>query len=93
MSRLAEELRIDVSALYPERGSEEGAKGRSEKYRSKRFVLLNSPKSPVTNSDEKELFEESRIGLGISRIDDWREEELEVLRRLWALRDEWGRYG
>lgn len=82
-SRIVRELRIDIAASTPISSE----RNQSEKYRTRRIVPLEQVGS--SNGDNSDAV----AGLGISWSDGWRAEEIEGVKRLWALRDEWERFG
>ena len=88
-SRLARELRIDFEA------SKSGLSEQIslERYRSKRVVALASTSDRSCEDTTGEgMLEQSFSGLGVLWTEGWHREELEGLRRLWALREEWDRF-
>ena len=88
-SRLARELCVDFEASK----SELSEQMVSERHRSKRIVPLASTSDPSLEHTSGERVIQHRFpGLGICRTEGWHREEVEGLRRLWVLREEWVRY-
>ena len=89
LSRIAKQISIDTVTQYA--GPAEF--GRKEKFRSKRVLPLGSAhfnlSPPVTGNA---TVEDAWTSLGIYRKGGRHSEELEGVRRLWVLRDEWCRY-
>ncbi|WRT69324.1 uncharacterized protein IL334_006308 [Kwoniella shivajii] len=83
-SRLISECRIDTTTVLRDRRHD-------EKLRTKRIVAVSQSLGRLHYAKlGRTDIEDVGIHLGLlSNFIDWREEEKEAVRRLWALKDEW----